>query len=104
MSEKKPLQIFPKETPEPVDFNEYIKGEEVLSGIGLREMAAKFLFYAYGGLLVATMAIFFLHGFKLGGFQLEKELLQWLGAATIGEIGGLAAIVYGALFKKQTPE
>jgi hypothetical protein len=42
-----------------------------------------------------------LQGFKLWKFDLSQATLNWLGGATIGEIGGLAAMVYGSLFRKK---
>jgi len=46
------------------------------------------------------MAMFFLQGFRLWGFQLDSALIQWLGAATIGEVGGLLTLTFAAIFKK----
>lgn len=43
-----------------------------------------FLLVAYGVLLCATMAIFFLQGFRAWGFSLDISLLKWLGGATVG--------------------
>lgn len=60
----------------------------------------KFLLSAYGSLLFFTMLIIFLQGFKAWGFQLESAFLHWLGGTTIGEVGGLALLVYGFFFKK----
>ena len=76
----------------------YLKREIQL--ISLRTRAANFMFYAFGGLLISTLAIILLQGFNLGGFDLQMDFLSWLGAATIGEVAGLLLIVYGALFKK----
>jgi hypothetical protein len=59
-----------------------------------------FLLIAFGGLLFATMAIFYLQGFQCWGFHLDGALLKWLGGATIGEIAGLLALTLGAVFKK----
>jgi hypothetical protein len=59
-----------------------------------------FLLWAYGGLLVSTMLIFFLQGFKVGNFSLDSALLKWLGGATIGEIGGLLILTLKAVFRK----
>ena len=39
----------------------------------------RFLLWAYGCLLAAAMAMFFLQGFRLWGFQLDSALIQWLG-------------------------
>jgi hypothetical protein len=57
-----------------------------------------FLLVAYGGLLLATMAIFFFQGFKAWGFNLDSSLLKWLGGATIGEVAGLLTITLNAVF------
>ena len=91
LSKKPPQRLTPKE---------YIEHEEAMSTIALRERAASFLFKAYAGLLASTVLIIFLQGFHLWGFHLEAGFLHWLGAATIGEVAGLAALVYGALFRK----
>jgi len=67
--------------------------------INLQQQIIGFLLKAYGGLLAATMLIFFLQGFKLGGFAIEAGLLKWLGGATMGEIAGLLTLTFGAVFK-----
>ena len=89
-----------KESVQRLTPKEYIEHEEAMSNTALRERAAAFLFKAYAGLLTATVLIIFLQGFQLWGFKLEAGFLHWLGAATIGEVAGLAALVYGALFRK----
>ena len=58
-----------------------------------------FLLWAYGGLLTATMLVFFLQGFRLWGFSLDVGLLRWLGGATVGEIAGLLALTLRAIFR-----
>lgn len=72
-----------------------------------------FLLAAYGGLLLATITIFFLQGFKAWGFALDTSLLKWLGGATIGEVAGLLTITFKTVFgqngrpsrsKKQTSQ
>ena len=80
---------------------EFISQRETLSNIEMRQNAVKFLFWAYGGLLLCTMTVIFFQGFKVYGFALEQQFLNWLGAATIGEVAGLAYLVYGALFRKK---
>lgn len=60
-----------------------------------------FLLWAYGGLLAATMLIFFLQGFRLWGFSLEVGLLRWLGGATVGAIAGLLALTLRAVFRSK---
>jgi hypothetical protein len=63
--------------------------------------ALRFLYWAYGFMLSATMLIILLQGFRIGGFNLDAIFLEWLGAITLGEVGGLAATVYGALFRRK---
>ena len=60
-----------------------------------------FLLVAYGFLLVSTISLFFLEGFKPLGFNLDGTLLKWLGLATVGEIGGLLTLTFGAIFRGQ---
>lgn len=81
--------------------SEFIEREKALRGLGMQERAVMFLFISYGGLLLATVVIIFLQGFKVYGFQLETSLLRWLGGATVGEVAGLALLVYKALFKSE---
>lgn len=59
-----------------------------------------FLLSAYGALLLFTMIIFYLQGFRVWGFNLEPTLLKWLGGATLGEIAGLLGLTFGAVFKR----
>ena len=75
--------------------------DEVTTGhvIDLQRRIVSFLLPAYGFLLGATMVMFFLQGFKVGGFQLDCGLLKWLGGATIGAIAGLLTLTFGAVFK-----
>ncbi len=70
--------------------------------VGLQQTIITFLLWAYAGLLIATMAIFFLQGFKLWGFNLDSGLLKWLGGATIGNIAGLLTLTFGAVFKRSS--
>ena len=66
--------------------------------LGQQNRIINFLLGAYGFLLVATIAIFILQGFRLWGFSLELSLLKWLGGATIGEIAGLLTLTLNAVF------
>lgn len=70
------------------------------AAITQQEKIVRFLLWAYGALLAATMAIFCLQGFKLWNFSLEPALLRWLGGATVGEIGGLLLLTFRAVFRK----
>ena len=84
---------------EQVSPKEYLQGINEESKINLREKMVLFLLVSYGFLILTTMSIFFLQGFNAFGFKLDVNTLAWLGGATIGEIGGLLALVYGSLFK-----
>jgi hypothetical protein len=68
--------------------------------INQQEKIIDFLLWAYGGLLLASIVILGLQGFKAWGFNLDATLLKWLGGATIGEIAGLLALTFGAVFRK----
>jgi hypothetical protein len=66
----------------------------------LRMKVVDFLLIAYGFLLLTTIIIIFFQGFHCLGFQLPNEFLNWLGGATIGEIGGLLTLTISAVFRK----
>jgi hypothetical protein len=83
---------------------EIIERETAFHTMALQRLSVKFLFVAYGGLLASTMVVIFLQGFRFWGFNLDQKFLNWLGGAAIGEIAGLAALVYGALFKASKGE
>jgi hypothetical protein len=68
--------------------------------IELEKLIVRFLLCAYIFLLVATVAIIFMQGFKAWGFQLDSGFLKWLGVATIGDVGGLLTLTFGAVFKR----
>jgi len=88
-----------REPPQTLTTDEFIRTEQALSHIALKDKAVNFLVIAYGGLLASTVIIIFLQGFQLWGFNLDQDFLNWLGVATVGEVAGLAALVYGALFR-----
>ncbi len=67
----------------------------------LREDAVNFIYIAYWVILAFTMSTIYLQGFRIWGFHLEPEFLHWLGGATVGEVAGLAVIVYRFLFNKK---
>lgn len=93
-----PIEYFDEEPTESIKAQIYFEREIQL--INLRERAANFVFFAFGGLLFCTITLIFLQGFKFRGFNLEVEFLSWLGAATVGEVGTILAMVFGFLFKK----
>jgi hypothetical protein len=45
--------------------------------------------------------IFLLQGFGILGFKLSDTVLKFIGAGTIGEIGGLLALTFRAVFLKK---
>lgn len=64
-----------------------------------RKLVIYYLFIIYSILIVCTLIIIFLQGFHIYGFDIDKETLKWLGVSVLGEVAGLAALVYGSLFK-----
>jgi len=60
----------------------------------IRSHASRFLEKAFGRSLAAIIVIIVLQGFHLWGFSLSEPFLHWLGAATIGEIAGVAAMIW----------
>lgn len=68
--------------------------------IKLRERAASSLLILYAFMVVCTLTIYFFQGFHLWGFNLSQRSLDWLGIATIGEIGGFIAAILSSIFRK----
>ena len=83
-----------------IQVKDWVEQITVVNTVDLQRKIIGFLLFAYGFLLVSTIAIFFLQGFRLGGFNLDAALLKWLGAATIGEIAGLMALTLKAVFRR----
>jgi len=67
----------------------------------LQKQIVRFLLRAYGGLLAASVLIFLLQGFGIWGFKLSETVLKFIGTGTIGEIGGLLALTFRAVFVKK---
>lgn len=80
---------------------QYVDHVTALHRMKMQSGALRFLYVSYGFMLGATMLIIFFQGFHVGGFNLDEAFLKWLGAVTLGEVGGLAVTVYGALFRKR---
>jgi hypothetical protein len=78
----------------------FVEKATVLHWIDTQKLIIRFLLVAYGFLLVVTMGMFLLQGFRLEGFNLDRGLLMWLGGATVGTVGGLLTLTFGAVFKK----
>lgn len=64
-----------------------------------KRIAIFYLFGIYAILIVSTLTIIFFEGFHIYGFDIDDELLKWLGVSILGEVAGLAVLVYGSLFK-----
>jgi hypothetical protein len=92
-----PVKARPVETP----VKDWVAEVSVTSALNMRERIVFFLLRAYGLLLAGTMLIYFLQGFNVAGFHLDAELLRWLGAATVGEIGGLLSLTVGHSFTRK---
>lgn len=75
-----------------------IERTQAQAALKLRARVCRFLFKAFSGSLAATFGIILLQGFGLWGFHLEAGFLNWLGAATVGEMAGLFAIVVKSTF------
>ncbi len=75
-----------------------LEREKVRTKLAMQKQALSFIQWIYGWLLFATFLVIFLQGFKVWGFQLDPSFLQWLGAATVGEVASLAILIYKALF------
>jgi hypothetical protein len=81
------------EIEERVPAGEELRKIEVKSSVKIRLESACFLRRAFGFSLCMTFLIFFFQGFGLWGFHLSETFLPWLGAATVGQVAGLFAMV-----------
>jgi hypothetical protein len=66
---------------------------EVKSRIRVRTESALFLRKTFGFSLFMTFGIIFCQGFHVWGFHLSDAFLHWLGAATVGQVSALLAMV-----------
>jgi hypothetical protein len=67
---------------------------EVEQRLRLQKHNAAFVRWAFACSLFVTLGAYVCQGFhQFTGFQLSDQSLNWLGAATIGQIAGLLAIV-----------
>lgn len=78
-----------------------IERERARHEMRMQCLLAKWICTALGVISAATLAIFFLQGFGAGGFKLSEPVLHWIGAATVGEIGTLATLVYSTFFTRK---
>ncbi len=67
--------------------DQYVLAVERVQRIVTRKHLVGFLLFAFGFALVCTFSIILMQGFKWKGFALDYKFLNWLGGATIGEIG-----------------
>jgi hypothetical protein len=87
--------------PVPVSVREWVTKATADHTFHLQKRIVGFLLRAYGGLLAASVIIFLLQGFGTWGFKLSETVLKFIGAGTIGEIGGLLALTFRAVFVKK---
>ncbi len=80
------------------DFIQKAKAEHEIE---MQAILVKWLVKAFVFLLVSTVIIIFLQGFKAFGFELEKGFLHWLGGAAVGEVAGILVIIIKYLFPKK---
>jgi hypothetical protein len=72
---------------------DWVQKVTVASDITLRSRLVTFLLSAYGGLLVGTMALFFLRGFRMAGFHFEEATMHWLRGPVIMIARAISAAV-----------
>ncbi|MES0490584.1 MAG: hypothetical protein ABUK01_11355 [Leptospirales bacterium] len=65
--------------------------------LGLQKVITYSTIVLFAASMTATFVIIF--GIALWEFKLPKSFLNWMGGATIGQIGGLMAIVYKGVFR-----
>jgi hypothetical protein len=94
LARERSIEGFRNAGEDQLDVEEYIKW----SDIKYKERLVKMIIVLYSFLIVSTVTIIFFEGFGVGGFDLPDKFLNWLGGATIGEIGSLLAIVYKSYF------
>jgi hypothetical protein len=87
--------------PVPVSVREWVTKATADHTFHLQKQIVGFLLRAYGGLLATSVIIFLLQGFGTWGFKLSETVLKFIGAGTIGEIGGLLALTFRAVFVKK---
>ncbi len=71
---------------------EWLERESALRTLRMKEILLISLLILYALVLVSTITIFFLQGFRVCGFNLDMSLLKWLGGATVGEVAGLITL------------
>jgi hypothetical protein len=87
--------------PPPISVKEWVTKATADHTFHLQKQIVRFLLQAFGGLLAASVLNFFLQGFGVWGFKLSETVLKFIGAGTIGEIGGLLALTLRAVFVKK---
>ena len=98
---EKPEVLFPEEVRSAREhIDQVISSIERVTDVSLKKKIATLLITYFGLALLFTFGIFVLQGFHFLGFNLDAHVLNWLGAATIGELGGLITIMVKSLFNK----
>ncbi len=87
--------------PVPLSVKDWVTKATADHTFHLQKQIVRFLLTAFGGLLAASVVIFFLQGFGMWGFRLSETVLKFIGAGSIGEIGGLLALALRAVFVKK---
>ena len=93
--EKKTIRLHD----EKVRIEDVIKMMKTTNTINLKIDLSYTMLWFLGSSLVFAYTVILLHGFKHNSFQLEESFINWLGIATIGEIGSLLVIVYKSIFR-----
>ena len=91
----------PSEEPSPLSVKDWVTKVTTDHTINLQKRIVSLLLRVYGALLAASILIFLLQGLSLWGFKLSETVLKFVGAATLGEIGGLLTHTIRAVFGKK---
>ena len=94
MSEPKPKQSRSKQ---PLTPEQFLIETVVTKTLRRQDFIVFSLMGVFMVAILATIVLFYLQA--LGIADLDKSLLHWMGAATIGEIVGLSAIGIKSTFK-----
>jgi hypothetical protein len=78
-----------------------IEEEEARAFLALQERAFTYVTRTSAAVLAPIIIIFFLQGFRVGGFNLPKEFLYLLIAATLGKLAESMLIAMRFLFPQR---
>ena len=97
---KDELMFLGKAPPQCLNVKDWVESVRVLRELKMQRQLVSFLLISVGILTAATLALFFLQGFHIAGFDLGSNISLWLGPNLFGEIGALALMVYGYYFRR----